>query len=184
MRTRELRRRPKDDNRFALLILRGGLDLVPRQIKRDHIGAVEPDCVPADRDLAAADPEKAAKVLDAAINQAATARGKIGAYAKNHVQSRLNSTAKAYQELAHADSMIADVDYAAELSRKIREEILSRAAQFTLKAADLFSRVERGEIRGYLCATTVTTVHYLVSCCQSYRGKTCQGSSTKTADAL
>ena len=30
-------------------------------------------------------------------------------------------------------------------------------------AALLFSKAERGEIEGYLCATTVTTLHYLAS---------------------
>ncbi len=30
-------------------------------------------------------------------------------------------------------------------------------------AALLFSKAERGEINGFLCATTVTTLHYLVS---------------------
>ncbi len=30
-------------------------------------------------------------------------------------------------------------------------------------AAILFSKAERGEFEGYLCATTVTTLHYLVS---------------------
>ena len=30
-------------------------------------------------------------------------------------------------------------------------------------AAVLFSKAERGEIKGFLCATTVTTLHYLVS---------------------
>lgn len=30
-------------------------------------------------------------------------------------------------------------------------------------AAVLFSKAERGEIKGFLCATSVTTLHYLVS---------------------
>ena len=86
------------------------------------------------------DGEKAAVVLDKAINDVATSRGRIGAYAKHHAQSRLNSIGRAYEELSKANSMIADVDYAAELSRKVREELLSRAATFTLKSADRFSR--------------------------------------------
>jgi len=32
---------------------------------------------------------------------------------------------------------------------------------FSTPVAHLFSRVERGEIFGYLCATTITTIHYL-----------------------
>ena len=87
-----------------------------------------------------ADPAKASQVLDAAINQVATSRGKIGAYTKHQLQPRLNNIAKSYEQLAHANSLLADVDYAAELSRKVREELLSRATTFTLKSADRFAR--------------------------------------------
>lgn len=31
------------------------------------------------------------------------------------------------------------------------------------EAAELFARVETGELEGYLCATTVTTIHYLAT---------------------
>jgi flagellin len=84
----------------------------------------------------ASDAEKASQVMDAAIKDVATARGRLGAFAKNHVQARLNSLGKAYDEIAKANSMLADVDYAAEVSRSVREQILTRATVFTLKAAD------------------------------------------------
>jgi predicted nucleic acid-binding protein len=42
-------------------------------------------------------------------------------------------------------------------------DLLLDRQPFSTPAADLFSRVERGEIRGYLCATTVTTVYYLTA---------------------
>ena len=42
-------------------------------------------------------------------------------------------------------------------------DLLFDRQPFSTPAADLFSRVERGEIHGYLCATTVTTVHYLAA---------------------
>ena len=42
-------------------------------------------------------------------------------------------------------------------------DLLLDRQPFSAPAADLFSRVERGELRGYLCATTVTTVHYLAA---------------------
>ena len=32
---------------------------------------------------------------------------------------------------------------------------------FSTTAAKLFSKVETGEITGYVCATTITTIHYL-----------------------
>ena len=34
---------------------------------------------------------------------------------------------------------------------------------FVNQAVEIFSMIERSEIEGYLCATTITTVHYLLS---------------------
>ena len=40
-------------------------------------------------------------------------------------------------------------------------DVLLDREPFATVAAHLFSEVERGALSGYLCATTVTTVHYL-----------------------
>ena len=42
-------------------------------------------------------------------------------------------------------------------------DLLLDRQPFSTPAADLFSRVERGEIRDFLCATTVTMIHYLAA---------------------
>lgn len=42
-------------------------------------------------------------------------------------------------------------------------DLLLDRPEFANAAIELFGKVERGEIAGYLCGTTVTTVHYLVS---------------------
>ena len=42
-------------------------------------------------------------------------------------------------------------------------DLLLDRKPFSLAAAHLFSEVERGNIEGYICATTVTTVHYLAT---------------------
>jgi predicted nucleic acid-binding protein len=41
-------------------------------------------------------------------------------------------------------------------------DLLLDRKPFSLDAARCFSRVESGEIEGWLCATTVTTLHYLL----------------------
>jgi predicted nucleic acid-binding protein len=41
-------------------------------------------------------------------------------------------------------------------------DVLLDREPFATSAALLFSKVERGELLGCLCATTVTTIHYLV----------------------
>jgi len=41
-------------------------------------------------------------------------------------------------------------------------DLLLARAPFVAAAASLTDRVERGQLTGFLCATTLTTVHYLV----------------------
>ncbi len=40
-------------------------------------------------------------------------------------------------------------------------DVLLDREPFSTTAAKLFSKVETGEITGYVCATTITTIHYL-----------------------
>lgn len=40
-------------------------------------------------------------------------------------------------------------------------DVLLDRDPFSLTSAKLFSKAESGEISGYVCATTVTTIHYL-----------------------
>jgi predicted nucleic acid-binding protein len=40
-------------------------------------------------------------------------------------------------------------------------DVLLDREPFSTTAANLFSKVETGEITGYVCATTITTIHYL-----------------------
>lgn len=42
-------------------------------------------------------------------------------------------------------------------------DLLLDREPFSEAAAELFSRVEKGDVTGYVCATTVTTVHYLAA---------------------
>ena len=42
-------------------------------------------------------------------------------------------------------------------------DVLLDREPFSTRMAFLFSKVEKGELSGYLCATTITTIHYLAS---------------------
>jgi predicted nucleic acid-binding protein len=42
-------------------------------------------------------------------------------------------------------------------------DVLLDRKPFAGPAAELFSRVESGEMKGFLCATTITTIHYLAT---------------------
>jgi predicted nucleic acid-binding protein len=41
-------------------------------------------------------------------------------------------------------------------------DVLLDREPFSTAAALLFSKVEKGELSGYLCATTITIIHYLI----------------------
>jgi predicted nucleic acid-binding protein len=49
------------------------------------------------------------------------------------------------------------------LDTNIVLDVLMDKAPFSDPAADIFSRIEQGSISGYLCGTTITTVHYLAA---------------------
>ncbi len=49
------------------------------------------------------------------------------------------------------------------LDTNIALDLLMDRAPFADAAAELFSRIEEGSATGYLCATTVTTLHYLLT---------------------
>ena len=77
--------------------------------------------------------------IDAAINQVATLRGKIGSFQKNTLNARLNSINVTIENTAAANSQIRDTDYAAQTSRLARDQVLSlsslRAIGLTLTSA-------------------------------------------------
>lgn len=71
------------------------------------------------------DAESAQKSIGAAISQVSTLRGKIGAFQKHTIRTRLSNIDTAYVSIASAESQIRDLDYALEASRKARFELLA-----------------------------------------------------------
>jgi flagellin len=89
---------------------------------------------------ASANVEKASKVVDAAINQVATMRGRIGAFSKDSLAPRLTEVAASREHLLAMVSMIRDVDYAMEASAKLRAELLERGSMVLLTKSRRQSR--------------------------------------------
>ncbi len=76
---------------------------------------------------AAADiPLSSTQILDKAINDISTLRGKIGAFESNSIDSLKNAGSIAIENLAAARSEIADTDFASELTKLNRETILQK----------------------------------------------------------
>jgi flagellin len=91
-------------------------------------------------DLSSGNSAAAMTALDAASTGIATARGRIGGYQKNVVGPRLRSNEIAIENLSQSRSIIADTDYAVELSKLAKQEVIAKAGAKVLKIAANQSR--------------------------------------------
>ena len=78
--------------------------------------------------------------IDAAISDIATRRGEIGAFQKHTVNSSLNNIGVAIENIAAANSVIADTDFAAESTNLIRAQLLDLTSLKALGIANSSSR--------------------------------------------
>lgn len=79
--------------------------------------------------------DAAQTTIESAISDVATARGRIGGYQRYTVAPRIRSNQVAIENLSESRSRIADTDYAAETSNRIRASILSEVSFKLLKIA-------------------------------------------------
>lgn len=82
------------------------------------------------RDAALADGDltKAQNIVNDAVKQVATLRGRIGSFQKNTVGSTINALNVALENVSAAESAIRDTDFAAETANLTRSQILVAAA--------------------------------------------------------
>ncbi len=79
---------------------------------------------------------KAQGVVNDAINQVSSLRGRLGAFQKNIVGASIRSLGVALENTAAADSLIRDTDFAGETAELTRSQILVNAATNTLAIAN------------------------------------------------
>ncbi len=72
--------------------------------------------------------EGALQTIRAAMDQVATQRGSIGAFQRNAVQSQITSNQIAFENVAAANSLIRDTDYAKETAALSRAELLNQSS--------------------------------------------------------
>jgi flagellin len=82
------------------------------------------------------DLSKAQSVIDDAIKQVSSLRGRLGAFQKNTVGSTISSLGIALENTAAAESQIRDTDFAAETAELTRGQILQQAAIQSLSLAN------------------------------------------------
>ena len=79
---------------------------------------------------------QAQSVIDDAIKQVSSLRGRLGAFQKNVVGSTISSLGVALENTAAAESQIRDTDFAAETAALTRGQILQQAAIQSLSLAN------------------------------------------------
>jgi flagellin len=77
--------------------------------------------------------DTASDVIDKAINDVATRRGKIGAFDKDTLQTRINSVAVSREQMLSAISQIRDTDYARVTAQQTQAAILQQSSLAVLK---------------------------------------------------
>jgi flagellin len=83
-----------------------------------------------------ADPTGASRVVDEAINQVTSLRGRLGAFQATTLESNLVSLNETVANLTEAESSIRDADFAAESARLTRAQILVQSGTSVLGIAN------------------------------------------------
>ncbi len=78
--------------------------------------------------IANGDLEGTLQTIRAAMNQVATQRGTIGAFQKNTVTSQISTNQVAFENVAAANSLIRDTDYAKETAALSRAQVLDQSS--------------------------------------------------------
>lgn len=80
--------------------------------------------------------ENAQSIVNEAIIQVATLRGRIGGLQKNQIETNVNSQRVALENVTAAESVIRDTDYANEVAKLTRSQVLVQATQQVLGLAN------------------------------------------------
>jgi flagellin len=91
---------------------------------------------------------KAQSIVDTAIKQVATLRGRLGAFQKFQIGSTINSLGVAYENASAAESAIRDTDFASETSQLTRAQILQQASTTVLSQANAAPQTALALLRG------------------------------------
>lgn len=82
----------------------------------------------------------ASKIIETAIDEISSLRGRLGAFERNTVQTNIRSLQAAQENVTASESKIRDADFAAETSSLTRAQILVNAGTSVLAAANAQSQ--------------------------------------------
>lgn len=80
--------------------------------------------------------QQATSVLDTAIDEISSFRGRLGAFERNTLQTNIRSLQSAVENLTASESRIRDADFAAETAQLTRAQVLTAAATSVLQLAN------------------------------------------------
>ena len=86
--------------------------------------------------LSSANLVQAQRIIDKAIKQVATLRGRLGAFQKEIIDSNINSLSVALENVTASESAIRDTDFASETAALTRAQILVQATTAVLAQAN------------------------------------------------
>lgn len=92
--------------------------------------------------------QDAIKVVDAAINQVSTLRGKLGAFQANTLESNANNLQTTLQNTTAAESVIRDTDFASEIANFTKFQTQLQAGSTVLGNANQLTQLVAGLLRG------------------------------------
>ncbi len=78
----------------------------------------------------------ASKILNSAIDEVSTLRGRLGAFERNTLQTNARSLQAGFENLTAAESIIRDADFARETSELTRAQILTSSSTTVLATAN------------------------------------------------
>jgi flagellin len=84
--------------------------------------------------------ENASRILDQAITEISSLRGRLGAFERNTLQTNIRSLQIGMENIAASESKIRDADFAAETAALTRAQILQQAGTSVLATANVTSQ--------------------------------------------
>jgi flagellin len=91
---------------------------------------------------------EALKVIDAAINDVSSLRGRLGAFQQNTLESNANNLKTTLENTTAAESVIRDTDFASEIANFTRFQTQMQAGSTVLGNANQLTQLVAGLLRG------------------------------------
>jgi flagellin len=94
-----------------------------------------------ENELQTGDLQNASRVLESAIDEIASMRGRLGAFERNTLDTNVRSLQASLENLTSSESVIRDADFARETSLLTRDQVLLQAGTSVLATANANSQI-------------------------------------------